>query len=56
MSEKIKPRYNYPILRKGGSHRKSRKNERQKSKREISNELTNTRADRDMEIKRRDDR
>ena len=55
MSEKIKPRYNYPILRKGGAHRKSRKSERQKMKKEIYNEANDTRTDRDMEPKRRDD-
>jgi len=30
-----KPRYNYPILKKGGKHLKSRKTRRQEAKKEI---------------------
>jgi len=31
----VKPRYNYPILKKGGNHLKSRKRERREAKKEI---------------------
>ena len=31
----VKPRYNYPILKKGGKHLKSRKRERREAKKEI---------------------
>lgn len=40
----VKPRVNYPILKKGGRHRQSRKRERQQTKREIAND----RAERDV--------
>ena len=42
--KRVKPRVNYPILKKGGRHRKSKKRERQHTKQEIANE----RADRDV--------
>jgi len=38
--KRVKPRVNYPILKKGGRHRQSRKRERQQTKREIANDRT----------------
>lgn len=40
IQKRVKPRVNYTILRKGGRHIKSKKRERQRSKREIENDRT----------------
>ena len=37
----VKPRYNYPILKKGGKHLKSRKRERREAKKEIRYDCDN---------------
>jgi len=37
--KQVKPRFDYVILRKGGSHKKSKKAERQKVKKQIREEI-----------------
>jgi hypothetical protein len=47
-TKRPKPRVNYPILKKGGAHSKSRKRARQQSKKEIRDESERDVSTRDL--------